>query len=326
MIRQYQPDRGGQYPQVFATQEFDPVIYLHDHLLGFDSDLHSTVLDHVQSCTHAPMTVQWQNYATPELQSRYPLLKFGYHTGYLEQNWNHWFAPYLDRVPSDLQGFMCSFNRQPHVSRQLLVTHLWRRGLWDARFISKHFKVDAQRIDHEVTHVMGGSDRLYLKLFADAGDGDFLDLINGFRPLAAMNHRSNAQYLLPKVTGTWVHLVSETLATSYYPFVTEKFLYSVASRGLFLAWAQPGWHQHLRDYFGFQLYDRIFDYGFDAIVNPVVRLTHLVDGLQRLHRLSVADLDDLREWEKDRRDFNHHHFASGAWLRHLKSRFQHQLV
>jgi len=109
------------------------------------------------------------------------------------------------------------------------------------------------------------------------------------------------------------------VATSYQPFVTEKFLYSIVTRGLFLAYAQPGWHNHLEKYYGFKRYTKLFDYRFDTIENPIERLVELMTMISKFSVLSTDDWRDLYEMESDTIEFNYDHYFSEDYLKHLKA-------
>ena len=104
------------------------------------------------------------------------------------------------------------------------------------------------------------------------------------------------------------------MATSYYPFVTEKLLYSVVTRGLFLAYAQPGWHSHLEKYYGFKRYTKLFDYRFDDIQNPIERLVELITMISKFSCLSPAEWTDLYEIEQDTIEYNYNHYFSQQYL------------
>ena len=108
------------------------------------------------------------------------------------------------------------------------------------------------------------------------------------------------------------------MATSYYPFVTEKFLYSVATRGLFLSYAQPGWHEHLEKYYGFKRYTKLFDYRFDTIENPIERLVELMSMISKFSVLSLDDWRDLYLLEQDTIEYNYDHYFSRRYLDTLK--------
>jgi uncharacterized membrane protein len=113
--------------------------------------------------------------------------------------------------------------------------------------------------------------------------------------------------------------VSESMATSYYPFVSEKFLYSIVTRGLFVAYAQPGWHAHIKKYYGFKSYTKLFDYRFDSIQNPVERLVELMSMISKFSVLSTDDWKDIYRIESDTVEFNYNHYFSGDYLKHLKA-------
>ena len=121
-----------------------------------------------------------------------------------------------------------------------------------------------------------------------------------------------------KITESFLEIVSETMATSYQPFVTEKFLYSVVTRGLFVAYAQPGWHEHLERYYGFRKYDKIFDYGFDEIQNPVERLVDLMSMISKFSVLSRDDWRDLYEMEIDTIEYNHDHYFRKKYIKQFE--------
>ena len=108
------------------------------------------------------------------------------------------------------------------------------------------------------------------------------------------------------------------MATSYQPFVTEKFLYSIVTRGLFLSYAQPGWHAHIEKYYGFKLYTKLFDYKFDSITNPVERLVELMTMVGKFSHLTPHEWHDLYLLEQDNIEFNYDHYFSKNYLNELK--------
>jgi hypothetical protein len=103
------------------------------------------------------------------------------------------------------------------------------------------------------------------------------------------------------------------MATSAYPLISEKCFYSIVTRGLFVAYAQPNWHAFLEKYYGFRLYHKLFDYKFDSIVNPVERLLELVTMLCKFKSLSTSDWRDLYELEKDSIEYNYDQYFSGRY-------------
>ena len=106
------------------------------------------------------------------------------------------------------------------------------------------------------------------------------------------------------------------MATSYCPRITEKFLYSVVTRGLFLTYGQPYWHSLLTTTIGFKPYNKIFNYDFDCILNPVERLVALISMILKFNVLSKQDLHDLYLLETDTIEFNYNHFFSRDYLKY----------
>jgi hypothetical protein len=161
--------------------------------------------------------------------------------------------------------------------------------------------------------------RLYRKFFITDSE-EFFQKIYSFGH-ERFDHATNIYTLENKITQSFIHLVSETIATSYQPFVTEKFLYSVVTRGLFLSYAQPGWHAHVEKYYGFKKYTKLFDYRFDTIQNPVERLVELISMISKFNTLSCHDWHDLYLLEQDTIEHNYNHYFSGDYLKFLKSKF-----
>jgi hypothetical protein len=92
----------------------------------------------------------------------------------------------------------------------------------------------------------------------------------------------------------------------------------VVTRGLFLAYAQPGWHDQVEKHYGFKRYTKLFDYHFDSIQNPVERLVELMTMISKFSVLSKSDWHDLHLIEQDTIEYNHYHYSSGNYLKMLE--------
>jgi hypothetical protein len=95
-------------------------------------------------------------------------------------------------------------------------------------------------------------------------------------------------------------------------------MYSVVTRGLFLSYAQPKWHDHLEKYYGFKTYKKLFDYKFDSISNPIERLVELMTMISKFSKLSFDELYDMYLIELDTINYNYDHFFSGDYIKYLK--------
>lgn len=306
---------------VFDQNHFGPVVFLKDHLLGFDQNFRNKVLDHVQNCSAQDIKVYISYCLHPSICNQYQKLHLEF-LPYLALKESQWFANYHVHPELTFEKFICSFNGAPHVSRKMLVAILHKYNWFDCDTCSKNFVIAPDELDGHVADCTDA--RFYRKFFVDTNSEQFYKSIYSFFGYDRQNLGSNIYNLETKLTKSFLHLVSESLATSYYPFVTEKFLQSVVTRGLFVAYAQPGWHDHLEHHYGFRKYDRIFDYRFDKILNPVERLIELMSMISKFSVLSSDDWRDLYEIEKDTIEFNYDHYFSRNCFKTLQkfSKFQ----
>ena len=107
------------------------------------------------------------------------------------------------------------------------------------------------------------------------------------------------------------------MANSYYPIITEKVFYSIVNRGLFLSYAQPGWHEHLEKYLGFKRFTKIFDYRFDLITNPVERLVELISMLSKFSILTNEEWREMYMIEQETIEYNYDRYFSQDYLKGL---------
>lgn len=289
-------------------------IYIIDHLNGFSKTLDNDTLDLLVD-VKCPNPIYLQYVITPELKSRYNSININF-SAELQNSINFTkHSTYNIHPELDYKNFICSFNGTPHVSRKLLVAILEKFKWFNAHYCSKNFSYDSAVIDgHLHDYLSTDRDLIYNKFFYNSET--FNQAIHTFGHVR-FEHDKNIYNLENKLTESFLHIVSETMATSYYPFVTEKFLYSVCTRGLFLAYAQPGWHQHLEKYYGFKRYTKLFDYRFDSIENPVERLVELISMISKFSVLSKDDWKDLYLTELDTIEYNYNHYFSQGYLKTL---------
>jgi hypothetical protein len=295
-------------------------VTLVDHLNGFDQHLHNPVLKHLDTycvTNNARITVNYHQVLDSQVQALYPNLDFNFDlTNVISSIW-YPHAGYTQHPEIQYKNFLCSFNGSDHVSRKLLVAILERFGYFDCEYCSKNFVFATDKLDGHITDYVQDQDSFYRKFFISDNSKQFFQTVNSFGH-GRFDHANNIYNLESKLTESFLHIVSETMATGYYPFVTEKFLYSIVTRGLFLAYAQPGWHAHLEKYYGFRRYTKLFDYRFDSIQNPVERLVELMSMISKFSVLSVHDWHDLYLVESDSIEYNYNHYFSGDYLKHLE--------
>jgi len=295
-------------------------IMLMDHLGGFDKDYNCKILNTLSNHKATQgLIVNTQYLFNNEIQAKFKNIKLVFDLN-LQIKGAHInaFQKYNRHPPVRYKNFICSFNGSAHVSRQLLSSILENQGYFDPHYSSKNFKGTNDKILGHLNNLDLTEDEteLYGKFFKNTNE--FNDTVYSFGHIR-FDHANNIYNLESKLTQSFVHIVSETMATSYYPFVTEKFLYSIVTRGLFVSYAQPGWHAYIEKYYGFKLYDKIFDYSFDSIQNPVKRLIKLIEMVSKFSTLSTDDWQDLCfVLEKDTIEYNYNHYFSGDYLIKLK--------
>lgn len=287
---------------------------------GYQPDMTNSVLDHLNQIAgkqHTQLLVTHHNVLDQTVKVHYPNLQIKFDANLQHVLNCNKFYNYTEHPPVNFKNFICSFNGTPHVSRKLLVSILEKFGYFSTEYCSKNFSYSTDILDGHLLDYTGNDTRVYRKFFISDDSEEFFKSINSFGHVA-YKHDKNIHNLDQRLTESFLHIVSETLATSYYPFVTEKSLYSVVTRGLFLAYAQPGWHAHLEKYYGFKLYTNLFDYQFDSIQNPVTRLVELMCMISKFSMLSVHDWHDLYLLEQAAIEYNYDHYFSGGYLEHLK--------
>jgi hypothetical protein len=294
-----------------------------DHLGGFDTNFQNNF---ISSLPVTPIKVHSEYFINDTIQKNYPHIEFNLDYSAKKLVLNS-FADYRTHPDIIYKNFVCSFNGSSHVGRKLLVSILERFGYFNPEYCSKNFIFSVDELDGHIVDYSDTHDKFYRKFFiANNSDSFFGTAINFKDPVGHLwqtstnrtNHQKNIYNLESYLTGSFLHVVSETLPTSYYPFVTEKFLYSVVTRGLFVAYAQPGWHEHVEKYYGFKKYTKLFNYQFDNITHPLDRLIELMTMISKFSKFSTQDWHDLYLLEQDTIEFNYDHYFSGNYLQRLR--------
>jgi hypothetical protein len=303
------------YYKLFEMTSTPAELVVGDTLRGFDKNLENKLLSHLNEITDTSCVI-WANQIVPDqVKAKYPKLDFKlYIPLWLWDN----LKTYNHHPSIDFKNFVCSFNGAEHISRKLLVAMLHQYGWFNPEYSSKNFVYTNDMIDGHIQELVGDQEVFYGRFFKY--NDNFGQEIYTFN-YSRFNHGNNIRALENKLTESFVHVVSESLSTSYLPFLTEKFLYSAVTRGLFLCFGQPGWHDWLEKYYGFKKYNKIFDYRFDSIQNPVERIIELMSMLSKFSRLSVADWNDLYQIERDTIEYNYNHYFSNDYLRILKKHY-----
>ena len=300
----------------------DNKIQIADWLGGFDENLQSNILTEVvKLAKDKNLSTMETGYVFPqEFNDKYGI-KFCYNEELIGfGGWEEMIT--YDKPPEqDFKNFICSFNNSGHVSRQLLTSALNKFGYFNKDYCSKNFKHNGSRVDGHISANVENTE-FYNKFFDLTDEFNqqkyrFGQVVKGQEGLIS-DHANNIYFLQNKLAESFLHIVSETVATSYYPFVTEKFLYSIVTRGLFLAYAPPGWHAHIEKAHGFKMYTNLFDYRFDSITNPVKRVVEMLTIVSKFSTLTPAEWHDLYLLEADTIEYNYNHYFSRNYLKCIK--------
>ena len=294
-------------------------ISIADHLGGFDSKYFSPVLNNtVLYAKKINITNIRTSYIfDSKIQKQYPDITFCYDQSLIGGRGWETLSGYKIHPELNYKNFICSFNGSSHVSRKLLVAILQKFEWFNPEYCSKNFVYTSEILDGHINDYVKNQNNFYNKFFIEDAGENFCQTINSFGHIR-FDHIKNIYNLEKKITQSFLHIVSETMATSYYPWITEKLLYSIVTRGLFLSYAAPGWHAHFEKYYGFKLYHKLFDYRFDSIQNPVERLVELMTMISKFSKLSAADWRDLYLLEQDTIEYNYSHYYSQDYLKKIK--------
>lgn len=299
------------YTELDSLHTLPNIFKIQDHLDGYDKNFKNVCFEKLK---HSTYTIVVHQVIQNEVKKNYPNLTFVFDANYQDRlNLRH-FENYNIHPEVDYQNFVCSFNGTNHVGRQLLASALNKFGYFNNNYCSKNFTHNGNEIDGHIANYIENTE-FYNKFF-DLTD-KFSQHIYSFGNVS-YEYLNNIRTFENQLAQSFLHIVSETMADSYHPFVTEKFLYSVVTKGLFLAYAQPDWHAHLEKYYGFRLYTNLFDYRFDSITNPVERLVELMTMIGKFSKLTPHEWHDLYLLESDSIEYNYDHYFSKDYLKDLK--------
>lgn len=297
----------------------DNIWVLGDFLGGFDCNLTNPILDLLALTNKGKPKIIVSEYIFDErVAENYKDFEFRLD---IETSERICFKPLMClsdiKLKKKFFNFSCSFNGSGHVSRQFLTASLYKLNWVNPKYFSKNFSFSRDLLAGNIHSYFHNNlqERFYRKfIISDSDDAEeFYHSMHAY-DYNVKNHVHNLQILSDKINSSFIQIVGETCATSYYPFITEKFLYPLILKTLWVAYAQPGYYHHLEKYYGFKKYDTIFSYEFDQIENPVIRLVELLTMLGKFEKLSNFDWHDLYLLQSDIIEYNYNHYFSKEYL------------
>jgi hypothetical protein len=91
----------------------------------------------------------------------------------------------------------------------------------------------------------------------------------------------------------FIDIVCESRVDDKEYFPTEKTIKSIVAQKPFLALSCQHYHQYLRDDYGIEMYDEIFDYSFDSKPNITDRIEGIVENVKRMKDMDKNYLHSL---------------------------------
>jgi hypothetical protein len=280
----------------------------------------------LDSLANRNVTILFDQYMLPEIQSNYQNITFlfdaKFHNDSMLRDYMGLSGLVEQHRNIEFTNFVSCFAHGQSIVRQCLTSSLYKLKMWKDGYCTKYFISPRDQIDGNISLFCGNeiSERFYRKFIIDdsvAEDKFYTRLITNPVQVSQTGRLGNVPLMLDKILPSFISIVSESLAESYQPYYTEKFLFPTIARSLWVASAQPNWHYYLTKHYGFKLFDKIFNYDFDKISNPIERTVALVSMLSKFQNLSQDDWIDLYRIEQDTIDFNHDHYYSGKYLDQL---------
>jgi hypothetical protein len=296
-----------------------------DNLFGFDDNYRNQWLDQINNT----IEIVHEQFLLDKVKQQYSHITFHYdpflHDDfYLQDKINIRKSDAYQKTTVDIQNLISCFNASGHVGRQILVSALFKMGLWNNGTCTKYFECWRDRIDGNISTLNSTEARFFRKfIIDDTGNSDlfYANCIGPPELTPTHNRIGNLVKLLPIMRSSFINLVSETVSTSSQPYFTEKFLFPIISGNLWVAYGQPMYHHYIHEAFGFKNY-QLFDYTFDTITDPLKRLITLLSMIKKFQSLTKDDLMDLYLMEKNNIAFNQDHYFSGDYLHCLQKMSQ----
>ena len=138
-------------------------------------------------------------------------------------------------------------------------------------------------------------------------------------PSAASADYHGADYL-----NTDIEIVLETLYDDSRLHLTEKILRPIACQQPFMVLAPAGSLSLLRSY-GFKTFGHVWDESYDTLVDPVARMDAVLQNMQLISSLDVAQRQQIQQQCQATVKHNHKWFFSAEFANLIVTEFQRNL-
>ena len=167
--------------------------------------------------------------------------------------------------------FTC-YNNNARLERAMMVDALAKNNLLPRGMVTYHFP-DRVVIPPEDSGAATPFDWKYHDGSVLKDEDDFI--LNSTKPTSAQ------EFPQGYISGLF-DVVCESRYREGEFFLTEKTLKPIAAHKPFLALSCKGYHADLRDFYGFRLYENMFDYSFDSCDSIDDRIAGIIENMNRI--------------------------------------------
>lgn len=131
-----------------------------------------------------------------------------------------------------------------------------------------------------------------------------------YRIVGDTNDR-NTRFYAPFLTKSFVYIITETVCEYPYPYFSEKTWKAINTGCPFMMVNARYSLDALRS-FGFKTFDQWWDESYDRELNGSDRIERMIQELEKLSKLSLDDLKNLRKEMLPTLDYNMQHLKKFA--------------
>lgn len=187
--------------------------------------------------------------------------------------------------PNDIEKIFICLNTKAHYHRCMMIDRLHQKKLLEKGYFSWH---DMPSYTSKTQYIWKSWDPKKVTL------SDDYNVYDG-------NHLKSQHTIPDESNKSFMFLVNETCTDRI--FVTEKTWHPILIGKPFLSFASPNFHKYLQQ-LGFVLYDEIFNYDFDNILNDYERCKQIVLEVENISNL---DLNQLNNTIQEKIIYNQNH-------------------
>ena len=223
----------------------------------------------------------------------------------------------------NIKHTVSTFNGSTHPTRTILCILLLKHDLWRNKFCKKAFTENLGVI----SRILSVEDQ---KKFAHGLTQKqiktFLRTSNSIDYNQNTRHQPDTNFaiLKPLMDQTLINISTPAPNGGKYdtPCPDEKLILPIAAKSIWISFACSGYHQHVKQFYGFKLFENIFDYAFDNVSDVYTRLEKMMSQIVDIHKLPNKQKQQLHDENLDIIEYNYNHLVSGSWIDHFHNAYK----